>query len=50
MIFGFPCGVLVIQKMQQLLPANFLARCFDQEGASSSRTNQGIDLPEQVFG
>src|SRR5579863_1006455 len=49
MIFGLPCGVLTVQKMQQLLPSNFLARRFDQERAASSRTNQGVDLPEQVF-
>jgi len=50
MIFGLPRGVLAIEKMQQLLPANFLARRLDQEGTAPSGTDQGIDLPEQVFG
>jgi hypothetical protein len=49
MIFALPGALFAFQKAQQLLPANFLARCFDQEGAAPSRTDQGIDFPQQVL-
>jgi hypothetical protein len=50
MIFALPCGIFAFQEAQQLLPSNFLTRRFDQEGAAPSRTYQGINFPEQVFG
>jgi hypothetical protein len=50
MIFVLPDWILTFQKMQQLLPANFLARCFHKKRATTARTNQGIDFPQQVFG
>jgi len=35
--------------MQHFLAADFMARGFYQKGAAASRTDQGIDFPEQVF-
>jgi hypothetical protein len=50
MVFILPRRVLALQKLHELLPANFLSRCFYQEGAAPSRADQGVDFLEQVFG
>lgn len=50
MILVFPRRIFALEKLEQAMTAHLVARRFHQKGAAPARTDEGVNLPKQVFG
>jgi len=50
MVLVFPSGFLAREEPEQAVTAHCVAGGFHEKGAAPPRTDQRVDLKEQVFG